>query len=117
VSADLHSLATLSSAQTRSISPKNFDGAKGGGARATEGTGSSPVAELGQGFSLRPRRRCSATRSRRRSKPQQRKRNGARPSSLASTARPARGGERIEFVVDSKHLHFFDLETGVGIYN
>jgi hypothetical protein len=28
----------------------------------------------------------------------------------------AREGERVELVVDSKHLHFFDLETGVGIY-
>jgi multiple sugar transport system ATP-binding protein len=28
----------------------------------------------------------------------------------------AREGERIELVVDAKHLHFFDLETGVGIY-
>jgi multiple sugar transport system ATP-binding protein len=28
----------------------------------------------------------------------------------------AREGERIELVVDPKHLHFFDLETGVGIY-
>jgi multiple sugar transport system ATP-binding protein len=26
-------------------------------------------------------------------------------------------GERIELVVDSKHLHFFDLETGAGIYD
>jgi multiple sugar transport system ATP-binding protein len=29
----------------------------------------------------------------------------------------AREGERIELVVDSKHLHFFDLETGAGIYS
>jgi multiple sugar transport system ATP-binding protein len=29
----------------------------------------------------------------------------------------AREGERIELVVDSKHLHFFDLDTGVGIYD
>ncbi|HEX4677655.1 MAG TPA: sn-glycerol-3-phosphate ABC transporter ATP-binding protein UgpC [Gaiellaceae bacterium] len=29
----------------------------------------------------------------------------------------AREGERIELVVDSKHLHFFDLETGAGIYD
>ncbi|MDX6426303.1 MAG: multiple sugar transport system ATP-binding protein [Gaiellaceae bacterium] len=28
----------------------------------------------------------------------------------------AREGERIELVVDSKHLHFFDLETGTAIY-
>ena len=28
----------------------------------------------------------------------------------------AKEGERIELVVDSKHLHFFDLETGAGIY-
>jgi multiple sugar transport system ATP-binding protein len=29
----------------------------------------------------------------------------------------AREGERIELVVDSRHLHFFDLETGVAIYD
>jgi multiple sugar transport system ATP-binding protein len=32
-------------------------------------------------------------------------------------ATPAREGERIELVVDSRHLHFFDLETGVAIYD
>jgi multiple sugar transport system ATP-binding protein len=29
----------------------------------------------------------------------------------------AREGELIELAVDSKHLHFFDLETGVAIYS
>jgi multiple sugar transport system ATP-binding protein len=32
-------------------------------------------------------------------------------------ATAAREGEWIELVVDSTHLHFFDLETGVGIYD
>jgi len=54
VSADLRSLATLSGAHTRSISPENFDGAKGGGGRATEGTGAGPAVELGPGWKVSP---------------------------------------------------------------
>ena len=38
-SPDLSSIAGLRALQTRSISPENFDGAVGGGGRATEGTG------------------------------------------------------------------------------
>jgi hypothetical protein len=51
---DLRSAAVLSSAETRSISPENFDGAKGGGGRATEGTGAGPAAELGRGWKVSP---------------------------------------------------------------
>jgi len=54
MSADLRSLAVLSSAQTRSISPENFDGAKGRGGMATEGTGAACAAELGQGWKVSP---------------------------------------------------------------
>jgi Protein of unknown function (DUF2961) len=51
---DLRSLARLSGAQSRSISPENFDGAKGGGARAVEGTGAARAAHLGAGWKISP---------------------------------------------------------------
>jgi hypothetical protein len=44
----------LSHAQTRSISPENFTGAKGGGAMATEGTGASCARDLGLGWKISP---------------------------------------------------------------
>jgi hypothetical protein len=50
----LHNLARLSTARTRSISPENFDGAKGRGGMATEGTGAEPARELGQGWKVSP---------------------------------------------------------------
>ena len=51
---DLRSLARIGTAQTRSISPENFDGAKGGGARATRGTGAAAAADLGRGWKISP---------------------------------------------------------------
>ena len=50
----LGSLSRLSNAQTRSISPENFTGAKGQGGMATEGTGSGPSRDLGQGWKVSP---------------------------------------------------------------
>jgi hypothetical protein len=50
----LNGLAILGPGQTRSISPENFDGAKGGGGRATEGTGAACAAELGIGWKVSP---------------------------------------------------------------
>ena len=50
----LGNLSRLSSAQTRSISPENFDGAKGKGGMATEGTGAAPGRDLGQGWKISP---------------------------------------------------------------
>src|SRR3954447_9479898 len=50
----LGNLSRLSDAQSRSISPENFDGAVGGGGRATEGTGASPARSLGQGWKVSP---------------------------------------------------------------
>jgi hypothetical protein len=50
----LRSLAVLSDAETRSISPENFDGAKGRGGTATEGTGAACAAELGRGWKVSP---------------------------------------------------------------
>ena len=50
----LGNLARLSDAESRSISPENFDGAKGGGGRATDGTGAQAARDLGQGWKLSP---------------------------------------------------------------
>lgn len=50
----LGDLALLSSAQTWSISPENFDGSKGGGAKATDGTGAQCARDLGQGWKISP---------------------------------------------------------------
>ena len=54
MSSDIRLAATLSTAETRSISPENFDGAKGAGGMATEGTGAGCAAELGQGWKVSP---------------------------------------------------------------
>ena len=51
---NLGNLARMSSAQTRSISPENFTGAKGAGGMAVEGTGKSPGRDLGQGWKISP---------------------------------------------------------------
>jgi hypothetical protein len=50
----LGNLARLSAAQTCSISPENFDGARGGGGRATEGTGANAARDLGPGWKISP---------------------------------------------------------------
>ena len=50
----LGSLARLSDAETRSISPENFTGEKGKGGMATEGTGANAARELGQGWKISP---------------------------------------------------------------
>ena len=50
----LGTLAQLSPARTRSISAENPGGAKGGGGRATEGTGAAAARELGQGWKVSP---------------------------------------------------------------
>jgi hypothetical protein len=39
---------------TRSISPENFDGSKGGGGRATQGTGANAARDLGVGWKISP---------------------------------------------------------------
>ena len=51
---DMGSLARLSSARTRSISPENFSGEKGMGGMATEGTGAAAGSDLGQGWKISP---------------------------------------------------------------
>jgi hypothetical protein len=47
-------LARLSHAKTRSISPENFTGEKGGGGKAVEGTGANAARDLGQGWKISP---------------------------------------------------------------
>jgi len=58
--ADFRALARLSKAHTRSISPENFDGAKGGGGRAVDGTGAAAATDLGQGWKVSPSVEISA---------------------------------------------------------
>ncbi len=50
----LGNLSRVSSAQTRSISPENFTGAKGEGGKATEGTGEGCARDLGVGWKISP---------------------------------------------------------------
>lgn len=56
----LGNLSLLSNAKTRSISPENFDGAKGKGGMATEGTGESCARDLGVGWKISPSIRIDA---------------------------------------------------------
>lgn len=51
---NLSNLSRLSEAKSRSISAENPDGSKGGGARATTGTGASCASELGCGWKVSP---------------------------------------------------------------
>lgn len=51
---NLGNLATFSHAKTRSISAENYDGAKGKGGMAVEGTGANAARELGQGWKINP---------------------------------------------------------------
>jgi len=50
----LGNLSLLSNAETRSISAENYDGAKGRGGMATEGTGASAARDLGRGWKVSP---------------------------------------------------------------
>jgi hypothetical protein len=54
VESGLGNLYRLSSAKSRSISPENFNGTKGGGGKATSGTGSGPARDLGPGWKISP---------------------------------------------------------------
>ena len=51
---NLGTLPRLSDAQSRSICPESFTGAKGMAARATEGTGKNAARELGRGWKVSP---------------------------------------------------------------
>jgi len=50
----LGALPLLSDAESRSISPENFTGAKGKGGMATEGTGKDRARDLGRGWKISP---------------------------------------------------------------
>ncbi len=50
----LGNLSRLSNAKTRSISPENFNGEKGKGGMATEGTGAQCARDLGRGWKISP---------------------------------------------------------------
>lgn len=54
VESNLGNLWRLSTAKSRSISPENFNGAKGAGGKATTGTGAGPSRDLGQGWKVSP---------------------------------------------------------------
>ncbi len=54
IDAGMSNIYRLSDAKTRSISPENFNGAKGGGGKATTGTGAGPSRELGKGWKVSP---------------------------------------------------------------
>ena len=51
---NLGNLSRLSSAQTRSISPENFTGAKGAGGMSTDGLSANAARDLGQGWKVSP---------------------------------------------------------------
>jgi hypothetical protein len=51
---DARDIARLRTVATRSISPENLDGAKGGGGRATQGTGANAARDLGLGWKISP---------------------------------------------------------------
>lgn len=53
-------IARLSDAETRSISPENPDGFRGGGARATEGVATDAACDLGPAWKISPYVRISA---------------------------------------------------------
>ena len=57
---DLSNLYRLSNAKTRSISPENFNGEKGKGGMATEGTGKNASRDLGQKWKVSPSVRIKA---------------------------------------------------------
>ncbi len=50
----MHNIFRLSNAETRSISAENFNGEKGGGGKATTGTGANASRELGRGWKVSP---------------------------------------------------------------
>jgi len=54
IDANMGNIFRLSDAKSRSISPENFNGGKGGGGKATTGMGSSAARDLGTGWKISP---------------------------------------------------------------
>src|SRR6195952_3236021 len=54
IDAGMGNIFRMSDAKTRSISPENFNGAKGKGGMATKGTGENAARDLGQGWKISP---------------------------------------------------------------
>ncbi len=54
IDANMGNIFRLSDAKTRSISPENFNGAKGKGGMAVEGTGKEAARDLGRGWKISP---------------------------------------------------------------
>ena len=54
IDADMSNIYRLSEAKTRSISPENFNGAKGKGGMAETGTGANAARDLGKGWKISP---------------------------------------------------------------
>ncbi|RFM29542.1 glycoside hydrolase family 172 protein [Deminuibacter soli] len=54
IDVNMGNLYRLSNAQSRSISPENFNGEKGKGGMATTGTGANAARDLGQGWKISP---------------------------------------------------------------
>jgi hypothetical protein len=54
IEANMGNIFRLSDAKTRSISPENFNGAKGKGGMAAEGTGKEAARDLGKGWKISP---------------------------------------------------------------
>ena len=51
---NLGNLSRLSDAQSRSISPENFDGAKGAGGMSEDGAALASARDLGRGWKVSP---------------------------------------------------------------
>ncbi len=54
IETNMSNIFRMSDAKTRSISPENFNGAKGAGGMATKGTGEHASRDLGQGWKVSP---------------------------------------------------------------
>jgi hypothetical protein len=54
IESNMGNIYRMSDAKTRSISPENFNGAKGKGGMATKGTGENAARDLGQGWKISP---------------------------------------------------------------
>src|SRR3954469_11444351 len=54
INTDMSNIYMTSDAKSRSISPENFNGEKGKGGMATEGTGKNASRDLGQGWKVSP---------------------------------------------------------------